>query len=155
MAGWRADRVGAALSGSNPTVLTRMAAGFAVIGDVQFLPGYCVLITDAVGVGALTDLPAQARRGFLHSMDLLGEAVTNVCGRRDSSFRRVNMEILGNRDEFLHAHVWPRYDWEPPEAVHKPVWLYPPSHWTNPEFALGDRHDAVRSDLIAELARLS
>ncbi|MBW4033805.1 MAG: diadenosine tetraphosphate hydrolase, partial [Acidobacteria bacterium] len=34
MAGWWVDRVGAALSGSNPTVLTRMAAGFAVIGDV-------------------------------------------------------------------------------------------------------------------------
>ena len=88
-------------------------------------------------------------------MDLLGEAVTKVCGRRDSSFRRVNLEILGNGDEFLHAHVWPRYDWEPLKVVHKPVWLHPPSHWTNPEFVLGDQHDALRSELIAELARLS
>lgn len=43
---WRADRVGSALRGENPTVLRRLPGGFAVMGDVQFLPGYCVLITD-------------------------------------------------------------------------------------------------------------
>jgi hypothetical protein len=42
-ANWRTDRVGSALRGGNPTVLRRMTAGFAVIGDVQFLPGYCLV----------------------------------------------------------------------------------------------------------------
>ena len=36
---WRADRIGAALRGDNPTVLRRMPGGFAVVGDVQWLPG--------------------------------------------------------------------------------------------------------------------
>ena len=46
---WRTDRVGAALRGENPAVLRRLAGGFAVMGDVQFLPGYSVLITDTPG----------------------------------------------------------------------------------------------------------
>lgn len=57
---WRSDRVWAALLGENPTVLRRLDAGFAVIGDVQFLPGYSVLITDTPGTDRLTDLPRPA-----------------------------------------------------------------------------------------------
>jgi hypothetical protein len=64
------------------------------------------------------------------------------------------LEILGNRDEFLHAHIWPRYDWEPAEIVHKPVWLYPASHWTRGEFDVGDQHDALRAELTQELENL-
>src|SRR5262245_9551271 len=101
---WRDDRVGAALRGENPTVLRRMTAGFAVIGDVQFLPGYCVLITDDVAADRLADLPRATRLAFLDDMDTLGAAVARVCSRRDPAFRRVNYEILGNHDAFLHAH---------------------------------------------------
>lgn len=43
---WRMNRIGTALSGENPTVLRRLTAGFAAIGDVQFLPGYSVLLGD-------------------------------------------------------------------------------------------------------------
>lgn len=39
---WKDDRIGAAQRGENPTVLLRLSVGFAVIGDTQFLPGYCV-----------------------------------------------------------------------------------------------------------------
>ena len=69
---WRADRVGSALRGENPAVLRRLPGGFAVMGDVQFLPGYCVLITDTRGADRLTDLPRQQRLAFLDSMELLG-----------------------------------------------------------------------------------
>ncbi|WP_228504433.1 hypothetical protein [Curtobacterium sp. VKM Ac-1395] len=31
---WRRDRIGSALRGENPTVLRRLTASFAVIGDV-------------------------------------------------------------------------------------------------------------------------
>ncbi len=34
MTDWRDDRIGSALRGENPTVLGRLPAGFAVIGDV-------------------------------------------------------------------------------------------------------------------------
>lgn len=36
----RSDRVGSAREGMNPTVLAELDAAFAVIGDVQWLPGY-------------------------------------------------------------------------------------------------------------------
>jgi diadenosine tetraphosphate (Ap4A) HIT family hydrolase len=47
-------------------------------------------------------------------MDRLGEAVEVARAAADPAFRRINLEILGNTDAFLHAHVWPRYNWEPP-----------------------------------------
>jgi diadenosine tetraphosphate (Ap4A) HIT family hydrolase len=154
---WKRDRVGAALRGENPTVLARLEAGFAVIGDVQFLPGYCVFITDTPGVDRLTDLPRPRRHAFLAGAEVLAEAVEIVCRRRDPEFRRVNVEIQGNYDAFLHAHVWPRYDWEGPDHVWRPVALHPLERWRDPlpHTVLGPRHDDLRVDLRRELTRLS
>ncbi|WP_338897098.1 diadenosine tetraphosphate hydrolase [Streptomyces sp. TG1A-60] len=152
---WRADRVGSALRGGNPTVLRRLTAGFAVIGDTQFLPGYSVLLVDDPAVGRLSELPTDRRTAFLADMDRLAEAVERACGRLDPAFRRVNLEILGNTDPFLHAHVWPRYAWEPPERVGRPVWLYPPTRWRDERYALGPRHDGLREAIGRELDRLA
>jgi diadenosine tetraphosphate (Ap4A) HIT family hydrolase len=151
---WRDDRVGTALRGDNPTVLQRLTAGFAVIGDVQFLPGYCVLLTDHPAADRLTDLPRAKRLAFLDDMELLGQAVERVCSRRDPAFRRINYEILGNHDAFLHAHIWPRYEWEPDNIRSRPVWLYAPEMWQQPQTALGSQHDELRSELTSELAAL-
>ena len=59
-------------------------------------------------------------------MARLAEAVEVAFTQADPAFRRVNLEILGNTDEFLHAHVWPGYSWEPAELIPRPVWLYRP-----------------------------
>jgi diadenosine tetraphosphate (Ap4A) HIT family hydrolase len=150
---WRSDRIGAAARGENPTLLARLPSAYAVIGDVQWLPGYCALLTDDPAATRLSDLADDARTAYLSSMARLAAAVENVCGARDPAFRRVNVEILGNSDPFLHTHIWPRYGWEPRELVGKPVWLYPPSHWTDPEHALGPGHDDLRAALVEELAR--
>ncbi|WP_371792241.1 diadenosine tetraphosphate hydrolase [Streptomyces sp. NBC_01471] len=152
---WREDRIGSAVRGENPTVLRRLEAGFAVIGDVQFLPGYSVLLADELDVQRLSDLPKPKRMSFLSDMDRLGEAVERACRRLDPAFRRVNLEILGNTDSFLHAHVWPRFDWEPGELVGKPVWLYPSERWSDERFALGSQHDALRQAIGVELDGLS
>lgn len=152
---WRTDRIGAALRGENPTVLRRLASGFAVIGDVQFLPGYSVLLVDEPGVQRLSELPRAKRLSFLSDMDQLGEAVERVCQRLDPDFRRVNLEILGNTDPFLHAHVWPRFEWEATELVGKPVWLYPGDRWSDEGFRLGPQHDVLRDEIRSELDRLA
>ncbi|MER7750594.1 diadenosine tetraphosphate hydrolase [Kitasatospora sp. NPDC097643] len=152
---WRADRVGSALRGENPTVLRRLGAGFAVIGDVQFLPGYAVLLTDQPGVERLTDLPRPRRLAYLADLDRLGEAVERACRAADPAFRRVNLEILGNKDPFLHAHIWPRYEWEPAYLVEKPVWLYPPDHWRDPQYALTPAYAPLRAAISAELDALA
>lgn len=136
-------------------MLRRLEAGFAVIGDVQFLPGYSVLLVDEPGADRLSDLPRGKRTAFLAGMDLLGEAVERACRRLDPQFRRVNLEILGNTDAFLHAHVWPRYEWEPADLVGRPVWLYPAERWNDGRFALGPEHDVLRQAIGEELDRLA
>lgn len=144
---YKLDRIGSALAGTNPTVLRRLDAGFAVIGDNQHLPGYCVLVTDTPGVDQLVDLEPARQLVFLEDMAVLGRAVAAVCRRRDPQFRRINLEIQGNTDAFLHAHVTPRHEWEPAEIVGWPAALH---HWEDratPAPALGGDFD----DLIAEL----
>ncbi|MGV9835785.1 HIT family protein [Nocardia niigatensis] len=154
MGDWRNDRIGTALRGANPTVMRRLTAGFAVIGDTQFLPGYSLLLTDEPGVQRLSELPRPRRAAFLADMDRLGEAVERACAQLDSGFRRVNLEILGNTDPFLHVHVWPRFDWEPTDLVTGPVWLYPRDRWTDERYALGTRHDEIRQAITNALDAL-
>ncbi len=137
MTDWRQDRVGSALRGENPTVMARLPASFAVMGEPQWLPGYSVLLSDDPGAERLSDLTRAERSAYLDSMGLLAGAVERACSQADPAFRRVNVEILGNADAFLHAHVWPRYEWEPPELVRRPVWLYPEDKWHDPKTALG------------------
>ncbi|MEY9845410.1 diadenosine tetraphosphate hydrolase [Streptacidiphilus sp. MAP5-3] len=152
---WRKDRIGSALDGTNPSVMRRLDAGFATIGDVQFLPGYSVLLVDDPSVQRLSELPRSRRVAFLSDMERIGEAVERVCGRLDPAFRRVNLEILGNTAPMLHAHIWPRYEWEPPELVGRPVWLHPREKWSNPGHALGPEHRPLREAIGAELDRLA
>ncbi|MEV0563314.1 diadenosine tetraphosphate hydrolase [Dactylosporangium sp. NPDC050588] len=149
---WRKDRIRSALEGRNPAVLARLSSGFAVIGDTQFLPGYCLLLSDDPSADRLADLTRSRRLAFLADMDLIGEAVQTVCARHDPQFRRVNYSVLGNLDPILHAHIHPRYGWEPPELLRGPVSHYPAAAHTVP---LGPGHDRLRADLAAEIARLS
>ncbi|GAA1870684.1 HIT family protein [Asanoa iriomotensis] len=155
MIDWRTDRIGSALRGENPTVLARLESGFAVIGDTQFLPGYCVLLPDDPAIDRLLDLPRPRRLAFLADMDLLGEAIAAVCARRDPAFRRMNYAILGNTDAFLHAHLHPRYDWEPAEFIGVPAWHRPAEVRDAPEALLGPHHDDLRAELTTEIGRLA
>lgn len=148
---WREDRVRVAIDGRNPGVLAELPAAFAVIGDVQFLPGYSLALTKTPGVDRLSDLPRRARLDYLADVDLLADAVETVCRRLDQGFRRLNIEILGNTDAFLHCHIWPRYEWEPADIVGKPVWLYPAERWSDPSTALGPEHDELRAQLTREV----
>lgn len=151
---WRTNRVAAAVEGRNPTVLAELDASYAVIGDVQFLPGYSLALTKVPGVDRLSDLPRTERVRYLADVDLVATAVEDICSDRDRGYRRVNVEILGNADAFLHAHIWPRYEWEPCGIVGKPVWVYPPERWQDPTSALGPQHDGLRGALQTEIDRL-
>ncbi|MFJ8011275.1 hypothetical protein [Streptomyces sp. NPDC096339] len=54
------------------------------------------------------------------------------------------------RGENLHGHVHPRYQWEPPELLHGPVWRYGKER-TAPEHRFGPRHEALRSAIAHAL----
>ena len=113
-----ADRVAAARAGTNPYVITRLPSGWVVIGDVQFLPGYCLLLADPV-VSSLNDLSVQARGQYLQDMVRIGDAVLKA-----TDSYRINYEVLGNSEPELHAHIFPRYMSEPEDRRRMPVWFY-------------------------------
>ena len=136
-------------------MLAELRSGYAVIGDVQFLPGYCVLLGKDPRATALAEMPRPERVQFLADVDLLATAVEQSCRDADPAFRRVNIDILGNADAFVHAHVWPRYEWEPSELVERPVWLYDAGAWRDPATALGDLHDALRASITDHLRSLA
>jgi diadenosine tetraphosphate (Ap4A) HIT family hydrolase len=129
--------------------LAIMRSGRAVIGDTQFLPGYSLLLREP-HVGRLEDLSLRDREIFFSDMAMLGEAVAIACAPR-----RVNYSIYGNTDAFVHAHVFPRYDWEPPERITRPVWEYPAENWTSPEMEYDEqKHGALRERISAALKRV-
>jgi len=140
-------RVEAARRGENPTVVRRMPSGWAVMCDWQKLPGYMILLADPV-VGSLNDLAAREREQFLTDMGLMGDALLDV-----TDAIRINYQILSNLDPVLHAHVCPRYAWEPDDLRRGATNRYDKS--AGPFFALDrdrelmDRIRAALDDLMA------
>jgi len=100
-------RVDALRKGTEPTFIARLASGWAVMGDPQLLPGYCLLLPDPV-VGHLNELGGGARSRFLADVAALGDAVLAATGAL-----RINYAVFGNLEPALHAHVIPRYANEP------------------------------------------
>lgn len=143
------QRVEQARSGQNPKVILRVPSGWAVMGDVQFLRGYCLLLPDPV-VPDLNSMNLKERDVFLRDMTILGDAVTAVTGAI-----RINYEILGNSEPALHAHVFPRFANESEERKKMPVWFY---DWKNaPAFdAERDRElmASIRFEMESRLAAL-
>ncbi|HCT05762.1 HIT family protein [Pseudomonas sp. P7548] len=135
------ERVELARNGANDKVICRMASGWAVMGDVQFLPGYCLLLPDPV-VASLNDLDPEARAVYLLDMARLGDAVLQATGAL-----RMNYEILGNSEPELHCHLFPRYADEPDDKRKMPVWFY---DWKTATPYAEDQHGELR-EKIAQL----
>jgi diadenosine tetraphosphate (Ap4A) HIT family hydrolase len=151
---WKKDRINSAIEGTNPTVITRMKSGFVVLGDCQMLPGYCVLIAYPK-VSKLTDLRVSERTTFLLDMSLIGQALESLY-----SPRRVNYSLEGSSDTFLkdpylHAHVFPRYDWEQEDNRPYPVWRYPLDIWSEPKYSYNEiEHKDNKDKIKFELEKL-
>ena len=103
------ERVAAARRGENPWVIARMASGWVVIGDVQPLSGYCLLLADPV-VESLNALAGAERLAYLSDMARIGDVLLAVTGAS-----RINYETLCNFEPSLHTHIIPRYANEPDE----------------------------------------
>ena len=138
------ERLEELASGANPALVLRMASGFAVMGESQFLPGYCLLLAYPQ-IDHLTDLDIGARTKFLLDMSRLGDAVMASTG-----CKRINYSIYGNLDPFLHAHVFPRYEWEDPAYRHAPPFSIPGALRQAPSA----QYSPVRhADLLAKIRR--
>lgn len=145
---WQENRILAAKNGTNPMLMLELQASYAVFGDVQFLPGYCVLLPKKE-VGSLNDLSPLERQQFLLEMSYLGDAIL-----ASTDAIRINYDILGNSDQYLHAHVFPRYQSEPIERRKMPVWLYHKSHWSDPKTCYqAELHGELRQLITENLAK--
>jgi diadenosine tetraphosphate (Ap4A) HIT family hydrolase len=111
-------RVDACRAGRDPTCIARLASGWAVMGDRQVLPGYCLLLPDPV-VPHLNAMRADAQAVFLADMARLGRAALEVTGAV-----RINYAMFGNLEPALHAHVFPRFDSEPEGLRAAHPWSY-------------------------------
>lgn len=149
MEDWKKDRIGACVSGENPTVIIKMKSGFAVMADNQFLPGYCILLRYP-RVDSLADLSLEERRQYLIDTTLIGDAIQIVCKPR-----RINYSTLMNKDNFLHTHIEARYDWEPDEYKYRPSWTYPEEVRYTEQYAFNEaQHGALRRKLTETLTEL-
>lgn len=136
------ERVALARNGANDKVICRMASGWAVMGDVQFLPGYCLLLPDPV-VASLNDLDTEARATYLLDMARIGDAVLQATGAQ-----RMNYEILGNSEPELHCHIFPRYASEPDDKRTMPAWFY---DWKTATAYAEALHGELRKNIAALL----
>ncbi len=137
------ERVELARAGRNDKVVCRMPSGWLVMGDVQMVTGYCLLLPDPV-VPSLNALDEPARGRFLGDMARIGDALLAVTGAA-----RINYEILGNSEPELHAHLFPRYVDEPEERRRMPAWFY---DWNAAPPFDDQRHGLLRERLRAALA---
>jgi diadenosine tetraphosphate (Ap4A) HIT family hydrolase len=141
-----AERVEQARQGTSDRVICRLPSGWAVLGDVQFLPGYCLLLADPV-VPSLNDLDAIDRARFLADMARLGDAILRV-----TKAERINYEILGNAEPELHAHLFPRYVTEPQDLRRMPAWFY---DWPAAPAYDPETHSPLRNALREQLTSVS
>jgi len=137
-------RVDALRAGSDPGFVARLGSGWAVLGERQVLPGYCLLLPDPV-VPTLNDLAGPGRGAFLADMAALGDAVLAA-----TRALRINYAIFGNLEPALHAHVIPRYAEEPEPFRTGHPWTY---DWAAAPAFDADRHRELRDRIHAALGQ--
>jgi diadenosine tetraphosphate (Ap4A) HIT family hydrolase len=139
-------RVALLRAGADPTCIARLASGWAVLGEQQFLRGYSLLLPDPV-VGTLNELHGAQRAQVLADATLLGDAVLEATGAL-----RINYAVFGNLEPALHVHVVPRYGGEKPELRTAHPWSY---DWNAaPRFEVA-RDATLLVDLRSALQRLA
>jgi len=130
-------------AGSYPKQICKVSSGWVVLGDVQFLTGYCLLLPDPV-VPNLNMMNSEKRKTFLYEMSVIGDVILEI-----TDAMRINYEMIGNVEPALHAHIFPRYENEPEELRLKPVWFY---DWEKaPQFDL-ERDEPLMLEIADKLA---
>jgi diadenosine tetraphosphate (Ap4A) HIT family hydrolase len=112
------QRVRECRAGTYPKLICRVGSGWVVLGDVQFVRGYCLLLPDPV-VADLNALSIAERQAFVGDMSIVGDVLLEITGAV-----RINYEMIGNVEPALHGHIFPRFADEPEDLRLKPVWFY-------------------------------
>lgn len=108
-------RVAKANVGDNPYAIIKLKSGWVVIGDVQPLDGYCLLLSDPVA-SDLNSLSEADRVQYCLDMTRIGDALLAT-----TNAYRINYETWGNSEAALHTHIMPRYLDEPEDKRRRPT----------------------------------
>ncbi|OGH65883.1 MAG: diadenosine tetraphosphate hydrolase [Candidatus Magasanikbacteria bacterium RIFCSPHIGHO2_02_FULL_41_13] len=108
------ERISQIQQGSNPYFVVELKTGYVVLGDHQFYKGYTIFHCKE-HKRELHELDPEFRFLYLKEMSVVAEAVF-------TAFHpvKLNYALLGNADEHLHWHIFPRYDDDP--LPKQPVW---------------------------------
>jgi diadenosine tetraphosphate (Ap4A) HIT family hydrolase len=101
------DRIEQIRNDTNRFFVKELVTGYVVIGDHQFYPGYTVFLSK-IHSSELHTVEKKFRDTFLCEMATVAEAVYRA-------FRpnKLNYELLGNTDEHMHWHIFPRRKSDP------------------------------------------
>lgn len=108
------NRIDLIKQGKNPYFVMELKTGYVVMGDHQFFHGYTLFLCKK-HKPELHELNPKFRQQFLWEMSLVAEAVYKT-------FKpyKLNYELLGNTDQHMHWHIFPRYKNDP--LANEPTW---------------------------------
>ncbi|MEK9153035.1 MAG: HIT family protein [Patescibacteria group bacterium] len=98
------ERIELIKQNKNQHFIKEFETGFAVLGDHQYFKGYCLLLCKQ-HKRELHELDRDFRLKFLEEMSILAKAVFDAF-KPD----KLNYELLGNTDQHMHWHIFPRYE---------------------------------------------
>ncbi len=104
------DQLNQIAAGQHPRFITRLSRSVLLLGDVQPLPGYGVLIADPPILGVHT-ASAEDRAAYWADAMAAGDAI--LAAQREHGAEHLNFETWCNLDPTLHTHIVPRFNTEP------------------------------------------
>lgn len=97
------DRIAAIKADQNPYFVKELETGYVVLGDHQLFRGYTLFLCKEHKT-ELHELDPETKMKFLEEMSLVAEAVFKAFKPR-----KLNYELLGNTDNHMHWHIFPRH----------------------------------------------
>jgi diadenosine tetraphosphate (Ap4A) HIT family hydrolase len=108
------DRISEIKNHSNKYFVKELETGYVVLGDHQFYYGYTLFLSK-IHAKELHELESKFKQKFLAEMAQVAEAVFKAFKPE-----KLNYELLGNTDEHMHWHIFPRRKTDP--LPHTGVW---------------------------------
>lgn len=109
------ERIQLIKDNKNPYFIKELSTGYVVLGDNQFYKGLTLFLSK-VHKSELHELDKKFRDTFLAEMADVAEAVF-----RAFTPRKINYELLGNKDNHLHWWIIPRHLGDPNPNL--PIWV--------------------------------
>jgi len=109
------DRIELIKNNKNPYFVKELETGYVVLGDNQFYKGLTFFLSK-IHKNELHDVDKKFRNTFLSEMANVAEAVCKAFKPR-----KLNYELLGNKDNHLHWWLIPRHFDDPNPGM--PIWV--------------------------------